>query len=128
MALPKLHKLELQIMETLWNRGACSVREIQEAFPEKDRPAFTTVQTTVYRLETKKAIRNTKRIGKANIFEAAISRDTAQSRLIDELLSLLGGTTKPVMSHLVKSGKLTMEDVKEAQQELRRLARKEKAK
>ena len=128
MALPKLHKLELQIMETLWNRGACSIREIQEAFPGKDKPAFTTVQTTVYRLETKKAIRNTKRIGKANIFEAVISRDTAQSRLIDELLSLLGGTTKPVMAHLVKSGKLTMEDVKEAEQELRKLARKDKAK
>ncbi len=115
-------------METLWKHGACSIREIQEAFPEKGRPAFTTIQTTVYRLEGKKALRNTKRIGKANIFEAAISRDAAQSRLIDELLSLLGGATKPVMAHLVKSGKLTMEDVKEAEQELRKLARKDKAK
>src|SRR5437879_5451099 len=100
MPLPKLTKLELQIMETLWGHGACSIREIQEAFPERDRPAFTTVQTTVYRLEGKKALRCTKRIGKANIFEAAISRDAAESRLIDDLLALLGGRSKPVMAHL----------------------------
>jgi BlaI family transcriptional regulator, penicillinase repressor len=126
MALPKLSKLELQIMETLWTRGECSVREIQEAFPEKDRPGFTTVQTMVYRLEAKKALRCTKRIGKANIFEAVISRKATQKRMIDELLSLFGG--KPVMSHMVKSGQLTLEDVKEAEQELRRLARRERAK
>jgi predicted transcriptional regulator len=120
MALPKLSKLDLEIMETLWTRGACSVRELQEAFPEKDRPAFTTVQTIVYRLEVKKAVRCTKRIGKANIFEAAISRERAQGRLIDELLSLFG--SKPVMAHMVKSGRLTLEDVKEAEQELRKLA------
>ncbi|HLQ77995.1 MAG TPA: BlaI/MecI/CopY family transcriptional regulator, partial [Terriglobia bacterium] len=86
MASPKLSKLELHIMETLWTRGACSIRELQEAFPEKHRPAFTTVQTMVYRLEIKKALRCTKRIGKANIFEAAISRKGTQARLIDELL------------------------------------------
>ena len=126
MALPKLTRLELQIMETLWTRGACSVRELQEAFPERDRPAFTTVQTMVYRLEAKKALRCTKRIGKANIFEAVISRKTAQGRLIDELLSLFG--SKPVMAHMVKTGYLTLEDVKEAEEELRKLARKEKAK
>ena len=126
MALPKLSKLELQIMETLWTRGECSVREIQEAFPEKDRPGFTTVQTMVYRLEAKKALRCTKRIGKANIFEAAISRKATQKRMIDDLLSLFGG--KPVMSHMVRSGQLTLEDVKEAEQELKRLARKERAK
>jgi BlaI family penicillinase repressor len=126
MALPRLSKLELQIMETLWTRGACSVREMQEAFPEKKRPGFTTVQTMVYRLEAKKALRCTKRIGKANIFEAAISRKAAQGKLIDELLSLFGG--KPVMAHMVKSGQLTLEDVKEAELELRRLARKDKAK
>jgi BlaI family transcriptional regulator, penicillinase repressor len=126
MASPKLSKLELQIMETLWTRGACPVRELQEAFPEKDRPAFTTVQTIIYRLEAKKAVRCTKRIGKANIFEAAISRECAQGRLIDELLSLFG--SKPVMAHMVKTGRLTLEDVKEAEQELRKLAKKEKAK
>jgi predicted transcriptional regulator len=126
MSLPKLSKLELQIMETLWTRGACSVRELQEAFPEKSRPAFTTVQTMVYRLEAKKALHCTKRIGKANIFEASISKTGAQGRLIDELLSLFGA--KPVMAHMVQSGQLTLDDVKEAEQELRKLARKEKSK
>jgi predicted transcriptional regulator len=125
MPLPKLTKLELQIMETFWNRGACSVREIQEAFPAAARPAYTTVQTTVYRLEKKKALRCVKRISNANIFEAAISRNDAQRRLIDELLSLFGGHAKPVMAHLVESGKLTLEDVKEAEKDLRRLARKD---
>lgn len=126
MALPKLSKLELKIMETLWTRGACSIRELQEAFPEKDRPAFTTVQTMVTRLEAKKALRFTKRIGKANIFEAVISRKRAQGGLIDELLSLFG--SKPVMAHMVKTGQLTLEDVKEAEEELRKLAKKEKSK
>ncbi|HLK22880.1 MAG TPA: BlaI/MecI/CopY family transcriptional regulator [Bryobacteraceae bacterium] len=128
MALPKLTKLELQIMETLWTRGPCSIREVQEAFPEASRPAYTTVQTTVYRLESKKALRCVKRISNANIFEAAISRDQAQGRLIDELLSLFGGRAKPVMAHLVESGKLTVDDVKEAEQALRKLARKDKSK
>jgi BlaI family transcriptional regulator, penicillinase repressor len=128
MPLPKLTKLELQIMETFWIRGACSVREIQEAFPEAGRPAYTTVQTTVYRLERKKALRCVKRISNANIFEAAISRNDAQRRLIDELLSLFGGHARPVMAHLVESGKLTLEDVKEAEKDLRKLARKDPAK
>lgn len=126
MALPKLSRLELQIMETLWTRGACSIRELQEAFPEKTRPAFTTVQTMVTRLEAKNAVRLTKRIGKANIFEAAISKKRTQSRLIDELLNLFG--SKPVMAHMVKTGQLTLEDVKEAEEELRKLADKEKSK
>src|ERR1700730_141227 len=125
MALPKLTKLELQIMETFWSRGACSVREIQEAFPETHRPAYTTVQTTVYRLEGKGALRCVKRISNANIFEAAISRDEAQSRLIDALLALFGGHTKPVMSHLIQSGRLTLDDVKEAERALRKLAKRE---
>jgi len=124
MSFPRLSRLELQIMETLWTRGACSVRELQEAFPEKDRPAFTTVQTIVSRLEAKKAVRLTKRIGKANIFEAAISRKRAQGRLIDELLSLFG--SKPVMAHMVRTGQLTLEDVKEAEQEIRKLAKRER--
>ena len=123
MAHPKLSKLELQIMETLWNRGDCSIREIQEAFPEPKRPAYTTVQTTVYRLlEGKQAVRIVRRIGNANIFAAAISRDDAGRRLIDDLLALFGGRTKPVMAHLVESGKLTLEDVKEAEQAILKLA------
>jgi BlaI family transcriptional regulator, penicillinase repressor len=126
MELPKLTRLELQIMETLWSRGACSVREIQEAFPEPRRPAYTTVQTTVYRLEGKQAVRVAKRISNANIFEAAISRDDAQGRLIDELLSLFGGRTRPVMAHLVQSGRLTLDDIKEAEREIRKLSRKDK--
>ncbi len=128
MAHPKLTKLELQIMEAFWKQGACSVREIQEAFPAKNRPAYTTIQTTVYRLERKKALRCVKRIANANIFEAAMSRNDAQRRLIDELLALFGGGAKPVMAHLVQSGKLTLEDVKEAEKDIRALARKEAAK
>jgi BlaI family transcriptional regulator, penicillinase repressor len=123
MAHPKLTKLELQIMETLWTRGACSIREIQEAFPASGRPAYTTVQTTVYRLEGKKAVRIVRRISNANIFDAVISRDDAQRKLIDDLLALFGGRTKPVMAHLVESGKLTLEDVKEAEQAIRKLSR-----
>jgi BlaI family penicillinase repressor len=128
MAQPKLTKLELQIMEIFWTRGACSVREIQDGFPERGRPAYTTVQTTVYRLERKKALRLVKRISNANIFEAAISRDDAQRTLIDELLGLFGGRAKPVMAHLIESGKLTLEDVEEARQDLKKLARKEETK
>jgi len=125
MPLPKLTKLELQIMEALWTRGVCSIREIQEAFPEQGRPAYTTVQTTVYRMEGKKALRRVKKISNAHIFEAAISREAAQSRLIDDLLSLFGGRTQPVMAHFIESGKLTLDDVEEARKALRRLAKKE---
>jgi BlaI family penicillinase repressor len=127
MALPKLTKLELQIMEALWNHGALSIREIQEAFPEHDRPAYTTIQTTVYRLEGKKALARVKKISNAHIFEAVVSRNAAQRRLIDDLLGLFGGRTQPVMSHLVESGKLTLNDVHEAEKALRKLARKDKS-
>jgi predicted transcriptional regulator len=127
MALPKLTKLELQIMETLWSLGTSSIREIQEAFPERDRPAYTTVQTTVYRMERKKILRRAKKISNAHIFEAVISRHAAQGRLIDDLLGLFGGRTQPVMAHLIESGKLTMDDVREAEKALRRLAKKEKS-
>jgi BlaI family transcriptional regulator, penicillinase repressor len=124
MAHPKLSKLELQIMETLWNRGPRSIREIQEAFPESKRPAYTTVQTTVYRLlEGKKAVKIVRRISNANIFDAAISRDDAGRRLMDDVLALFGGRTKPVMAHLVESGRLTLEDVKEAEEAIRKLAK-----
>ena len=127
MALPRLTKLELEIMEALWTRGASSVREIQEAFPERGRPAYTTVQTMVYRLETKKAVRRVKKIGNAHIFEAVVSRSAAQRRLIDELLSFFGGRSQPVVAHLIEAGKLTLEDVQEAEQLLRRLPKKDKA-
>ena len=127
MALPKLTKLELQIMEALWSRGASSIREVQEAFPERDRPAYTTIQTTIYRLEAKKAVRRVKKISNAHIFEAVVSRNAAQRRLIDDLLGLFGGRTQPVMAHLIESGKLTLDDVQEAEKTLRDLAVKEKS-
>jgi predicted transcriptional regulator len=126
MASPKLTKLELQIMETLWSRGNASIREIQEGFPEKDRPAYTTIQTTVYRLEAKKAVRRVRKVGNFHIFEPAISRDAAQRKLIDELLALFGGRTQPVMAHLIETGKLTLADVKEAEKTLRKLEKKDK--
>ena len=126
MTLPKLTTLELQIMEALWSLGASSIREIQEAFPERDRPAYTTVQTTVYRMERKKILRRAKKISNAHIFEAVITRNAAQGRLIDDLLGLFGGRTQPVMAHLIESGKLTMDDVREAEKALRRLAKKDK--
>src|SRR5581483_11653358 len=126
MGLPKLSRLELQIMEALWQRGASSIREIQEAFPERGRPAYTTIQTTVYRLEAKKAVRRVRKISNAHIFEALVSREAAQHRLIDELLGLFGGRTQPVMAHLIESGKLTLEDVQEAEKALRNMSRKEK--
>src|SRR6202161_3035283 len=118
----KLTKLELQILEGLWAHGKASIREIQEAFPEP-RPAYTTIQTTVYRLERKRALRLVKRISNANIFEAAISRTDAQRRVIDELLALFGGRGKPVMAHLVEAGSLSLDDVKEAEKELRKLSK-----
>jgi predicted transcriptional regulator len=128
MTLPKLTKLELQIMEALWTRGEASIREIQENFPEKKRPAYTTIQTTVYRLEAKKAVRRVKKVGNFHIFEAAVSRNAAQRRLIDDLLALFGGRTQPVMAYMIESGKLTLEDVKEAESLLRQLERKDKSK
>ncbi len=128
MSQPKLSKLEIRIMEALWASGEASIREIQETFPEDDRPAYTTIQTTVYRLESKKAVRRVKKVGNFHVFEAAVSRDAAQGRLIDDLLALFGGRTQPVMAHLIESGQLTLEDVKEAEKTLRKLERKDKAK
>lgn len=122
MASPKLTQLELRIMEALWNQGTLSIREIQESFPAKGRPAYTTIQTTVYRLEEKGAVRRVRKISNAHIFEAVVTRDRARGRLIDELLSLFGGRTQPVMAHLVESGKLTLEDVKETEALIRQLA------
>ena len=121
MAKPKLAKLELQIMDVLWARSEASIREIQEAFPEKGRPAYTTIQTTVYRLESKKAVRRVRKIGNFHVFEAAVSRSAAQRRLVDDLLAMFGGHAQPVMAHLIESGKLTLADVKEAEKTLRKL-------
>jgi len=125
---PRLTRFELQIMDVLWNSGPASVREIQEALPAGGRPAYTTVQTMVTRLEAKKAVRRVKKIGNAYIFEALITRSTAMRRVIDELLSFFGGRTQPVVAHLIEAGKLTLEDVQEAERTLRKLARKDKDK
>lgn len=126
MPAPRLSKLEFQIMEALWSRGESSIREILDALPTKRKLAYTTIQTTVYRMEVKQVVRRVKKIGNFHIFAAAISRDAAQCRLIDELLALLGGRSQPVMVHLVESGKLTLEDVREAEQMLRKLSGKER--
>ncbi len=126
MKSPKLSKLEMQIMDALWVRGASSIREVHEAFPERKRPAYTTVQTMVYRLEAKDAVHRARKIGNAHIFEAKVSRGAAQKRLVDEILSLFGGRSQPVVAHLIESGKLTLEDIKEAERVLRKLPRKEK--
>ena len=112
-------------METLWDHGASSIREIQERFPLKKRPAYTTVQTTVGRMEAKKAIARVKKIGGANIYDVLMTRDTAQSRLIDDFLALFGGRVQPIMAHFVEAGKLTLEDVQRVEQHLRDLAAQE---
>lgn len=124
MASRSFTKPELQILEVLWTRGASSIREIHEALPARGRPAFTTVQTVVYRLEKKNAVRCVKRISNANILEAAISRDEAQTTLVDELLALFGGRPKPVMARLVESGKLTLDDIREAEEALKKHLKK----
>jgi len=121
MPPPKLSKLELKVMEALWEHGASSIREIQERFPVKNRPAYTTVQTTVGRLEAKKAVGRVKKIGGAHIYDALVSRDHAQRRLVDEFLALFGGRAQPIMAHFVEAGKLTLEDVQRVEQHLREL-------
>lgn len=126
MARPKFTKLELQVMDALWQAGPSPVREIQERFPEKGRPAYTTVQTTVYRLEAKKAVRRVKKIGNAHIFEAVVSRADAQRRFVDDLLAFFGGRSRLVMAHLVEAGQLTLDDVKEAEQLIKAIAEKDK--
>jgi BlaI family transcriptional regulator, penicillinase repressor len=123
MPQPRLSRLELQVMDALWAGGPSSIRELQERFDERDRPAYTTVQTIVFRLEAKKAVRRIKKIGNAHIFEAAVSKRAAQGRLIDELLAFFGGESQPVVSHLIDAGKLTLDDVKEAEKTLKRLAK-----
>jgi BlaI family penicillinase repressor len=126
MAQPPLTKLELRIMQILWQRGPSAVREILDAFPEKQRPAYTTVQTIVYRLEAKDALRRVRKISNAHIFEATVSREASHSSLIDDFLAHFGGRTQPVMSHLIESGKLTLKDLKDAEARLKALAREKK--
>ncbi|MBB6143362.1 putative transcriptional regulator [Silvibacterium bohemicum] len=126
MTKPKLSKLEFQIMETLWSKREASIREIQDSFSTKKKPAYTTIQTTVYRMEAKGVVRRVKKVGNFHVFAASITRDAAQRRLIDDLLALFGGSSQPVMAHLIESGKLSLEDVKEAEKTLKRLSLKEK--
>lgn len=127
MQTHKLSKLEFRIMEVLWAKGDSSIREIQESFPAKGRPAYTTIQTIVYRMEAKGIVRRVKKVGNFHVFSASISREVAQRKLIDDLLAFFGGRTQPVMAHLVESGKLSLEDVREAEQALRKLStRKER--
>jgi predicted transcriptional regulator len=124
---PTLSRIELRIMEALWTRGACSVREIHEALPGKGRPAFTSVQTMVYRLEKKQALHCVKRISNANIFEAIITRDEAHTRLVDDLLALFDGHAKPVMARLVESGRVTLADIRDAEDALKQMQKKGKS-
>jgi predicted transcriptional regulator len=119
MRQPKLSKLELQILEALWAHGKASIREIQEAFPEP-RPAYTTIQTTVYRLEGKNAVRRLRKIGNAHIFEPIVTRDLTRHRLMDEILSFFGGRAQPMMAQLVEAGKLTLEDVRQLEKTIKK--------
>ena len=119
MAQPRLSRSELQIMETLWQHGALSIREVQEHLPKGKNPAYSTVQTMVYRLEVKGVVRRAKKISNAHIFEAVVSRQSAQRRLADEFLALFGGA-RPVMAHLIETGQLTMDDIHEAERVLRK--------
>ena len=127
MPRPRLTRLELQVLEALWVHGKASIREIQEAFPEP-RPAYTTVQTTVYRLEGKKALRRLRKIGNAHIFEPVVERDTARHRLLDEILSFFGGRAQPMMAQLAEAGKLTRDDLRVLEETIDRLERERKAK
>jgi BlaI family transcriptional regulator, penicillinase repressor len=126
MAGRRLTKLEMRVMDALWTHGPASVRQVQETFPEAARPAYTTVQTTMYRLEAKRAIRRVKKISNAHIFEAVVSRTSAHRRIIDDLLALFGGRTQPMIAHLIESGRLTLDDLREAERTLRRLTSQER--
>ena len=124
MPRPKVTRFELQLLEQLWKLGSASVREVQESLPEKDRPAYTTVQTIMYRLEDKKAVRRVKKVGNAHIFEALATRKAVYRRLVEDLLDLFGGSAAPMMAHLAESGKLSLEDIRNAERILARLEKK----
>ncbi|MGD0368608.1 MAG: BlaI/MecI/CopY family transcriptional regulator [Acidobacteriaceae bacterium] len=121
MPTVRLSRLEMQIMETLWTRGHASIREMQEAFPEKKRPGYTTVQKTVYRMEDKKVVRRVGKVGNFHMFEAVVSREASQRRLVDDLLAMFGGNSRPVVAHLIGAGKLTLDDVEFAEKTLREI-------
>jgi predicted transcriptional regulator len=121
MTTSRLTKFEIQIMETLWTRGEASIREMQEAFPEKKRPGYTTVQKMVYRMEEKGVLHRVRKVGNFHIFAAAVSRSAAQRRLVDDLLAIFGGESRPVVAHLIEAGKLTLEDVEYAERTLKGL-------
>ncbi|HEV2322630.1 MAG TPA: BlaI/MecI/CopY family transcriptional regulator [Terracidiphilus sp.] len=127
MAAPRLTRLEYQIMDALWARGEMSIRDMVDSLPAKRKPAYTTVQTTVYRMEAKGVVRRIKKVGNFHVFAATISRDSAQRRLIDDLLAVFGGRSQPVMAHLIDTGKLTLEDVKEAERTLRKLSKEKES-
>jgi predicted transcriptional regulator len=126
VAVPRLTKLELRILEALWAQGRASIRDIQEAFPEP-RPAYTTIQTTVYRMEAKKALRRVKKTGNAHIFEPVVAREVARHRLLDEILSFFGGRALPMMAQLAEAGKLTRDDVRELEKAIDKRDRARKA-
>jgi predicted transcriptional regulator len=126
VAIPRLTRLELQILDVLWGQGKASIREIQEAFPEP-RPAYTTIQTTVYRLEAKKAVRRVKKISNAHIFEPVVARDVARHRLLDEILSFFGGRALPMMAQLAEAGKLTRDDIRELEKAIDKRDREQKS-
>lgn len=127
MATTRLTKFEIQIMETLWARGEASIREMQDAFPEKKRPGYTTVQKMVYRMEDKGVLRRVRKVGNFHMFAAAVSRDVAQRRLVDDLLAMFGGEARPVVAHLIDAGKLTLEDVEFAEKTLKGLTEGDEA-
>ena len=126
MARTKFTKLELQILEAFWASGKASIREIQEAFPEP-RPAYTTIQTTVYRLEGKGAVRRVRKISNAHIFEPTVARDVTRHGLLDEILSFFGGRAQPMMAQLAEAGKLTLDDVRELEKTIKRIAQEKKS-
>jgi len=125
MKSPRLTKLESRILEALWDRGNASIREIQEAFPEP-RPAYTTIQTTVYRMEAKGTVRRMRKVSNAHIFEPLVERDVARHRLLDEILSLFGGRAQPMMAQLAEAGKLTREDIRELEKVVDKLEKERK--
>jgi predicted transcriptional regulator len=126
VAQTRLSKLEFAIMNVLWERGECSIRDIQEVFTAKKKPAYTTIQTTVYRMEAKNVVRRVRKVGNFHLFAATVSRASAQRRVIDDLLAFFGGKTQPVMAHLIESGRLTLADVREAERALKEMEKKEK--
>jgi BlaI family transcriptional regulator, penicillinase repressor len=125
MKTPKLSKFDLRILEALWQHGKASIREIQEAFPEP-RPAYSTIQTIIYRLEAKGAVRRVRKIGNADIFEPLIARDVTRLKILDEILSFFGGKAQPMMAQLAEAGKLTLEDVRELERTLAKLKAEKK--